>query len=175
MGALVGMALAACGSVPMDGDGVDAGVDAPGSTVKAYQGALAMSPASMFGGMGTYVCVYSITLRQIQLNLTTSTTGQVTGGTAQNTTDEKVVNTADCPFTPALPTTQKFTFKSATPVGASTMIVMEGDAANSPKTTLAITLSPTGTGYTAGARWVRTDQVAELTWTVTANIPVIAK
>jgi hypothetical protein len=167
MGALVAT-LGACGSVPMD-DGPDAAPDGPGMT-RTYRGSLEMSPVSLFNSTE---CDYSMTLRQIQLQLTASATGEVTGGTLQNTTEEKVINVVRmCPYLPANPTTMRFTFKSATPVGASTMIVMEGDAANAPKATLAITLSPTGTGYTAGARWTRTDLTGTLNWVVTANLPV---
>ncbi len=149
--------------------------DAMQAGMKTYQATLAMSSPTMFGGTADYVCKYTMTLRGIQLSLVSDASGKIVSGSAQNMTDEKVVNTAECPYLPADPTTQKFTFKSATPVGASTMVVMEGDAANSPKATLAITLTPTAGTFTAASRWTRTDQVPDLTWSVTANLSLTIK
>lgn len=162
---------AACGEVPMDEQIPDA---AP-SGMKTYQATLASSAPSMFGGTTGYICKYTITLQQIQLQLVADASGKIVSGSAQNKTEEKVVNTTECPYTAAPMTTLKFTFKSATPVGASTMVVMEGDAANSPKTTLAITLTPTAGNFTAASRWTRTDQVPDLTWSVTANLMLTVK
>lgn len=162
---------AACGEVPMD----EQDPDAMPSGMKTYQATLAASGPSMFGGTTGYPCKYTMTLRQIQLQLVADATGKLVSGSAQNMTEEAVVNVGECPYLPANPTTQKFTFKSATPVGASTMVVMEGDAGNAPKTTLAITLTPTSGSYTAASRWTRTDQVPDLTWTVTANLMLTVK
>lgn len=163
----------ACGSLPEE-PGMDAGTDAPkpppGTT--AYQGMLAMSPTVPFGRLPDF-CEYSMTLRQIELELSISTAGMVTAGTSQNLTDEKIVGT--CPYAPAGPTIQKFKFKSATPVGASTMIVMEGVAGNAPVATMGITLTPNAGAFTAAARWTRTDQAPLLNWTVTANLTLTVK
>jgi hypothetical protein len=176
------VATGACGSVPGEDDGVDGGPDSsmqqPVTTT--YGGALAASPVVPFvNRQPTYVCAYTIVLKSIELALTISSTGQITGGTASNTTEEKVTNpgsTPDtCPYAPAGPTTLKFNFKSATPVGASTMVVMEGEAANSPKSTLAITLTPSAGAFSAAARWTRTDQIPVLNWSVTANLTLTAK
>ena len=158
--------LGACGSIPMEEE------ESQNST---YQAQLVMSPPANFGGAGTYVCRYTMTLRQIQLELVISPEGQVLGGSAQNMTDEKVTNTGECPFLPAMPTMQKFRFLSATPVGNMIMVVMEGDITNAPKASLGITLAPTSGGFASSARWTRTDQVPELTWTVTATMTLETK
>lgn len=167
------VATAACGSVPVEDEDTPDAMLPTGMTT--YQAALTMSTPAMFGGAGTFVCKYTMTLRQIELELKMSTSGQVIGGSARNMTDEKVTNTAECPYLPANPTLQKFTFKSATPVGASTMVVMEGEAANAPKASLAITLTPIAGAFSAASRWTRTDQVPELTWSVTASMMLTVK
>jgi hypothetical protein len=161
-------ATGACGTVP-----TEEVIDAPPASMTSYQ-AMMSAPTVAFGGT-VAVCKYTITLRQIELELILSASGKVVGGRVQNMTDEQVTNPTECPFPPADPTTQKFTFKSATPVGASTMVVMEGDAANTPKASLAITLTPTMGSYSAAARWTRTDQVPDLTWSVTASAMLTAK
>jgi hypothetical protein len=170
------VATAACGSVPME----DEDIDAPAASSTTYQATMAMSaPPVAFGGTAAFVCKYTMTLKQIQISLTKSPAGLIVGGSVQNGTEEKVTNpgtgATDCPYAPAGPTTQKFTFKSATPVGASTMVVMEGDATNAPKASLAITLTPTAGSYTASARWTRTDQVPDLTWSVTTSMTMTVK
>lgn len=161
------LALAgACGAVPEDEP--DSGVDSqplPGTTT--YKGTLQMSTPAPFGGVESF-CSYTMTLKQIELELKISTTGVVTGGSSQNLTEEKIVGT--CQYAPAGPTIQKFTFKSATPVGATTMVVMEGDATNAPRASLGITLTQSAGAFSAAARWTRTDQVPGLTWTVTSNL-----
>jgi hypothetical protein len=156
----------ACGAVPQDEP--DASSDSqplPGTTT--YKGTVQASMAAPFGGVEDY-CSYTMTLRQIELELKISTTGVVTGGSAQNLTEEKIVGT--CQYAPAGPTIQKFTFKSATPVGATTMVVMEGAVTNAPKASLGITLTQSSGAFQAAARWTRTDQVPQLTWTVTSNV-----
>jgi hypothetical protein len=171
------VATGACGSIAEDPmGGGDAGPDSMPPVTTSYQGMLTTSPVVPFGNMPPqYVCAYTIALKSIELALNISSSGQIIGGTARNATEEKVTNTGVCPFLPAGPTMQKFTFKSATPVGASTMVVMEGDAANAPKASLAITLTPIAGAFTAAARWTRTDQVPALTWSVTANLTLTVK
>jgi hypothetical protein len=170
------VATSACGTVPME----EEGMDAPPASMTTYQATMAMSaPPVAFGGTVDFVCKYTMTLRQIQITLTRSPAGQIVGGSVQNMTEEKVTNPGAlptaCPYAPAPPTTQQFTFKSATPVGASTMVVMEGAAANTPKTSLAITLTPIAGSFTASARWTRTDQAPGLTWSVTASSMLTVK
>jgi len=154
----------------MEDEGPPDGMPMTGMTT--YQATMAMSSPVMFGGDAAGDCKYTMTLRQIELELKTSG-DRVVDGSARNMTDEKVINV--CQYGPAAPTLQKFTFKSATPVGASIMVVMEGDAANTPKASLAITLTPTAGAFSAASRWTRTDQVPILTWSVTTNMTLTAK
>jgi hypothetical protein len=167
----------ACGAVPDDGaDGpMDGPMDAkppppPGTTT--YQGTLAMTQPAPFGMLpGT--CEYTMTLRQIELELQMSTTGTIIAASLQNLTEEKIVGT--CPYEPAGPTILKFKLKSATPVGTTTMVVMEGLPTNAPVASLGITLTPTAGAFTAAARWTRTDQAPVFNWTVTANLTLTLK
>lgn len=172
---LISMLLAssaACGELPIEDMTPDA---APQPLTRTYQANQAMSPAASFGGIAEYTCTYTMTLRQISLQLQLDAGGKVVGGTLQNMTDEEVTNPGICSNPPHADTLQKFTFKSATPVGASSMVVMEGDKANSPQASLALTVTPTGSSYIAAGRWTRTDQVPALTWSVTANLNLAEK
>lgn len=164
----------ACGEVPIEDMTPDAAPQQP--IMRTYQANLAMSPVANFGGvLPDYPCTYTMTLRQISLQLQLDDSGKVVGGTLQNMTDEEVTNPGPCPYLPADDTLQKFTFKSATPVGASSMVVMQGDKANAPESSLALTVTPTGSSYIAAGRWTRTDQVPALTWSVTASLNLAAK
>jgi hypothetical protein len=161
---LLAVMAAGCGKVD---DQPDAGtVDATPSGSTLYRGTLAATAPTTFGGGG--FCMYTMTLKQIEIQLAISTTGQVTAATTTDLTSEAIV--PPCDFTPDSPHIQTFTLKSATPLGTSTMIVMQGAADNTPGTSLAITLTPGGGAFTAAARWNRTDQQPPLDWTVTASL-----
>lgn len=165
--------------------GVDAGPDArpptpPGSTV--YRGIMTSIPAVTFGGQGaTEWCTYTIELRQVELELTVSTTGQITGGTSQALAVETRLATPTppgCTAGPGIPPNiHKFTFRSATPSGNNTMIVMDGAIANEPRTGLTVTLSPSAGAFSAASRWMRTGGVNDpvLTWTVNANLTLTVR
>jgi hypothetical protein len=158
-----------CGEVG-SGAGVDAAIDSPlGAGTTAYRGTLDTTAATKFGGSG--FCEYTITLKQVEVEINVSVTGEVKSATALDLTSEAVVPVVPpCTFSPAPPSIQKFTLKSATPTATGAMLVMQGDAANKPVTSLAITLTSGVGAYSAGARWVRTDQQPPLMWMVTANL-----
>lgn len=164
----------ACGEVPIEDLTPDAAPQQP--LTRTYQANLAMAPAAPFGGvLPDYPCKYTMTLKQVSLQLQIDGDGKVVGGTLQNMTNEVITNPTECPFLPDTDRLLKFTFKSATPVGASSMVVMQGEKANAPETSLALTVTPTGSSYIATGRWTRTDQVPALTWSATANLNLAEK
>lgn len=150
---------AGCGSV------------ADAEDVATYRGTLDSSAAVKFGGPP--YCEYTITLKQIELELTVSTAGDFIGGTAQDLAVEAIV--PPCPNPPQPSQIHKFAFRSATPAGTATMVMMDSAASNMPLTSLAITVTPGTGGYNAAARWTRTDQQPPLAWSVPVSFPLIAK
>ncbi len=170
--AVASLAAGACGSIPEVEPGADGGVDArplpPGST--AYRGTLASSAEVRFGGPynGTPYCYYTITLKQIELSLVVSSTGAITDGAAQDLAVEAVVQPCEYPPLPAQ--IHKYTFRSATPTSSGHMVVMDSLSTNSPKTSLAITVTASGGAYSAAARWTRTDIDPPFNWSVAAPL-----
>ncbi len=171
---LLATSSVACGEVPLDEMTPDAAPSQP--LTRTYQATLEMSPAARFGGvLPDYPCTYTMTLKKIALSLQLDGAGMVVAGALQNMTEEVVTNPTVCPYLPDTARLLKYTFKSATPVGASSMVVMEGDKANAPQASLALSVTPTGSSYIAAGRWTRTDQVSALSWSVTANLNLVAK
>lgn len=173
------LAVSGCGSVPEEMV-PDAGPQAdaqqpPGTTI--YRGTLATAPLVTFGGPP--YCMYTIALSQIDLELYLLTTGQVKGGTSQALAVEmKLASTTPaCTAGPGIaPNIHKFTFKSSTAVGNGFMVVMNGDPANEPDTSLTFTLTPAAGAFTAAARWARTDAGApNLAWVVSSNLTLTVK
>jgi hypothetical protein len=171
------LAMSACGAVPEDMV-PDAGPDAPkppGTTT--YRGTLQMSPTVTFGGPP--YCTYTETLRQIEIELNLLTTGEVKGGSSQALSVEMVLATTDpaCDAGPGIePNIHKFTFRSATRVGTGYMVLMDGNIANDPATSLAFMLTPATGAFTAAARWTRSGGIADsLNWNLTSNLTLTVK
>ncbi len=175
--------VSGCGTLPEESPpdaapGMDARVDAPPVTLTTYRGTLAMAPTARFGG--TVYCPYSLVLSQVEVEVTIATTGQLRGATSQGLAVEtRLIGT-----TPAGCTTQvpgippnilKFTFKSATQTSTGYTVLLDGDPANEPRSAMSLTLTPSTGAYSAVAKWTRTDQVPELTWTVNGNLTMAIK
>lgn len=178
------LAVSGCGSVPEemvpDGGTTPDAPKPPGTTT--YRGTLAMSPTVAFGGnggVGMNFCNYTIKLSQIELELNLLTTGEVKGGSSQALAVETVIasTTPACTAGPGIPANiHKFTFKSATPVTGGYMVLMDGDPANAPTSTLAFTITPAAGAFTAAARWTRTGtSFPVLVWNVTSNLTLLVK
>jgi hypothetical protein len=151
----------------------------PGTTV--YRGTLQSIPAVAFGGdggVGMNFCNYSVALSQVELEISVSTAGVITGGSSQALAVEKITGPGppNCSPGDGIPANiHKFTFRSATPVGSNFMVVMDGAATNEPTSSLTFTLTPATGAFAAAARWTRTNQVPILTWMVTASLTLTAK
>lgn len=164
--------------------GVDAGPDArpptpPGST--AYRGTQATITPVAFGGNGgegMNFCDYTIELRQVEIDLVVSTTGAITGAASQALAVEMITGPGapNCIPGPATPANiHKFTFRSATPMGNATMVVMDGNVANMPRTNLALTITPTAGAYSAAARWSRPTTFTNLAWVVSSTLTLTVR
>jgi hypothetical protein len=164
------VAVVGCGNVPnaeVDA-GMDAAIDAPaGST--SYRGTLEMTAAFPFGG--SPYCNYTQTLRQITLSIAVSKTGAIVDASGENLAVEATV--PPCSQQPIPPQLHKYKFASATPAGGAVNVIMTQAPANTPKTSLVMTVTPGGGGYTVAARWTRTDQQPPLAWSVTATMPLL--
>lgn len=170
-----------CGAVPEEPDGGADGPPKPPPGTTVYRGTLQTIPAVAFGGNGgtdMNFCDYSITLSQVELELSMSTAGVITGGTSQALAVDKITGPGppNCSPRDGIPANiHKFAFRSSTPVGAGFMIVMDGAATNEPNSNLVITLTPSSGAYNAAARWTRLNQVPILTWMVTASLTLTLK
>jgi hypothetical protein len=176
------LVAAGCGSLPVEPDGGPADGPTPpppGTTV--YRGQLQMIPAVAFGGNGgegMNFCDYSVALSQVELEISISTTGVVTGATSQALAVEKITGPGPPNCSPGdgiPPNIHKFTLKSATPSGSGHMLVMEGAATNMPLSSLVITLTPSSGAYNAAARWTRLNDLPILTWMINASMTVTVK
>lgn len=157
----------------------DAGGDAapPDAAPKAttYAGTLAATEAFAFGGdtpTQTF-CDYAMTLTGIAVEVALLDSGDVIGATVENRTREAIVGT--CPYAPAAPSEQSFGLATAKPTTTGATLVFEGASANTPVTSLVVTLVRRGEGFDANAVWTRTDQVEILNWKVEATIPLVPR
>ena len=167
------MVAGACGTVARDPMGTPDAAVASDATVApvTYKGTLAQTTANMFGG-GTGFCTYTITFKQLDLELAIlPSSKQVTTGRTQNLNVEAVVPTTPvCPYGPAGPSISSYTFASATKTSTGMTLTFQGATTNSPKASLVVILTPSGTGYTAAMTFHRTDLGPPLDWLVTATV-----
>jgi hypothetical protein len=131
-----------------------------------YKGTIAQTLLVAFGG--TPYCNYTITLKQLEINLDILSSGQVTTGRVQ---DLNVEGTdATCPDVPIPPKIANYTLTSATPASGSTMLTFQGAVDNAPAVSLLALLTGSGMAYTAMLSFHRIDQSPPLDWSVTATL-----
>jgi hypothetical protein len=168
----------ACGSVgdqPSPADAqeeplVDAPIDAPPPRV--YRARLPETAPVMFGGGPLGYCLYTIQLRQLDVQLAV-TTGGVVSGQVQALNIETPAMT--CPHMGIPPMIANYTFQSAIPTMVGQQLVFRGAAANFPRVNLVVDLTATGAELQARLAFHRTDQPAPLDWTVTVMVPMIVQ
>ncbi len=155
------------GSTPaVDAHGADGSI----AQAVSYHGTLAAtSPPVQFGG--TPFCMYSITLKSLDLSLAMQETGEVTAATMKNINVEAIVGT--CQYTPTPPTAAMYTLASSKPISNGTELTFQGDPSNPTKVALTIDLVAAADSYMATAMFKRTDQADPLlAWVVTAKLNV---
>ena len=175
--AVVAMFAAACGTVantpPIDGAAADAPPDSVAPTTYAVQ--VDMIPAVMFGGAPT--CTFTITLKQLDVELAILPSGEVVSGRVQDLNMEDVLNVPPCtPQTGHIePNIVTYTFTSAQPGTGGTMLSFHGATTNKPQATLVATLAPAGAAYTAMLKFQRTDGIPAVNWLVMTMVTLSPK
>jgi hypothetical protein len=184
----VALLAGACGTVtekPADaGIGDGPAPDAPPVAV-TWRNQPGDVPAATFGGTaagGTIYCKYTITLRQLDVQLTILPSGQVTSGRVQDLNVEAVV--------PSMPPTTPFVCTATNPVPIAPNIAMyqlatattgtggltltfQGGASNMPPASLVIELTKVSSLYSAKLTFQRNDDVdAVFKWKVTTTVPL---
>jgi hypothetical protein len=151
---------AACGEVargPIDG----APPDLPPSP-RTYKGTVTETSPVQFGGPPH--CMYTITLRQVEVELQILPSGQVTGGQVRTLNVEAIVGT--CEFLPADPSVTDFTFTSAAPIATGMALAFQEEAGDKPGTALTGELWPNGSSYQVQLTFHRNDLGPPLDWMI---------
>jgi hypothetical protein len=171
--------VGACGTVasaPADG-----GLDAPPGAV-TWRNQPGDVPAVTFGGTsagGTMYCKYTITLKQLDVQLTILPSGQVTSGHVQGLNVEAVIPSTTpvvCTATnpgsiPANIAMYQLASSAATAGGLT--LTFQGGASNMPMATLVIVLTKVSSLYSAKLTFQRNDALDPvLGWTVTTTVPL---
>jgi hypothetical protein len=158
---------AACGSV--NNVPADARVsDAAGT--RTYRGSVVQTSPVMFGGPPP-ACVYTMTLRNVDIELVMLTSGEVTDGRVQVLNDEALVMV--CMFSPADPTITHFTFASAIRNPTGMTLEFDQRPGDKPGTDLLIELTPIDGAYQAQLTFHRNDLRPPLDWTVVTTASLL--
>lgn len=184
----VALLAGACGTVsqkPTDasvGDGATPDVP-PGAVM--WRNQPVDVPAVTFGGTsadGTQYCKYTITLRQVDLQLAILPSGQVTSGHVQDLNVEAVVPSAP-PTTPFVCTATNpppipaniamYQLATATAGSGGMTLTFQGGTSNAPPATLVVLLTRVGSLYSAKLTFHRNDGIDPIfEWTVTTTVPL---
>jgi hypothetical protein len=156
--------VAACG--PVRDPGRPDAPDTPGAMATVYRGMLNDIAPVTFGG-GKF-CTYSITLRQIDVQVTMQPSGQVIGAEARNLNVETAV--PPCVLHPLDPSIAAYTLASATTTPEELVIALRPAPTNRPMGTLQLRLVKTGDAYLAHFEYHRTDQAPPLDWSVAGSL-----
>jgi len=173
----IGLLASGCGSVgtkpgndaAVDGqaDGKQDGRLPDGPMAAAYRGTLAQTQPATFGG-GTF-CVYTETLKQLQIDLDLLPSGQAVSGRMQALNVEGTDPTK-CTLGVIPASIANYTLESAVPDGAALKLTFRGAAGNVPTASLVGKLTRTGATYSAMLTFHRTDQTPPLDWTVVTTL-----
>lgn len=151
-------------------DGTGPGSDGSVASAVTWVAQLAQSPTVTFGGSG--FCTYTITLKQIDVQLGILPSGQVSSGQVQDLNMEAVVPTMPpCGGGPIPPNIATYQLATAMPSTGGMTLMFQGGASNMPPAALVIELTKTGSLYSAKLTFHRNDgQAAIFEWTVTTTV-----
>ena len=152
--------LAACGKV----SSADA-PDAAAMTI-AYQGTLGQTTPKPFGGAP--FCNYTITLKQLEIDLAILPPGQATSGRIQALNVEATDAACTHDIIPA--TIANYTLSSSSVGAGTTTLTFAGAAGNAPMASLVVSLTPSGSAYNAVLTFHRTDIAPPLDWMVQTTL-----
>jgi len=153
----------ACGAVN------NATTDAPADgspPARTYKGNVAESSPAMFGVDAPGKCLYSMTLRQLSIELGILPSGQPVSGQVQVLNVEAVLNVGTCPYLPADPSITNFTFASAMADPGGMLLMFQEHTGDKPGASLVAELSGNSAAYQAQLTFHRTDLGPPLDWTV---------
>lgn len=166
------VAVSGCGQVTAPPDAAIV-PDADLTPAVTYRATLDKTPAVRFGGV--VYCLYSITLKQLDVTVAIRPSGEVTSATVQDLNFEEVVPVSPpCPNPPAPATIANYSLDSATRgTGGTTRLTFKGAATNAPTVALVGDLTSVGTVNELKLGFMRTDQQeAELAWSVLVTLPL---
>jgi len=162
----------ACGAV--NNTPGDAAVDTAVVTPRTYHGTVPETSPSQFGGGLPPACTYTMTLRQLDVQIgivvQSGQPGQVVSGQVQDLNVEAIVGT--CQFSPAAPSITNYSLMSAVPSSSGTTLTFQEKAGDKPGTSLVAELSLVGTKYQAQLTFHRTDLGPPLDWMVVVIVPL---
>lgn len=143
---------------------VDAGVQA-----RHFTGMLAMTATTGFGG--SPYCKYTITLKQIAVDVVLNAAGDVASASVTDLAVEADVQ--PCPNPPQDPAIHKYSLASSLRLPAGGLhLELAPDPANHPTASLVLEGDFSGDHVSASLEWHRTDQDPPLDWRVTTTVPL---
>ena len=169
-GLAIVLCAAACGDVasaPNDGAVVGA--------TTTYKGRIEMTPPVPFGGLP--FCDYTMTLKQLDVELTLEASGAVRSGKVQDLNFETVLDsTPPCPEGAIAPNIASYTFASASPGTDGMMLTFLAGPTNEPDVDLTGTLTSAGAVKTAKLGFQRINVEDDvLAWTIVATATLTAQ
>jgi hypothetical protein len=167
----VALCAAACGAV--DQSTVDSGIDGPPTgTPRSFRGTTDELTPVTFGG--SPYCTYHITLKQLQVDIGISPSGQVASGHVQALNVESVVPSTvpNCPpdYEVIAPNIAMYTLQSASTSGGTVTLTFQGATANNPPADLTLELTSIGSAYQAKLGFHRTNVDPPLDWSIIAIV-----
>jgi len=178
----VAMLASACGTV--SGRSADASVDGVASAV-TWRNQPADVPMLTFGGtdaLGTPHCKYTITMKQLDVQLAILPSGQVTSGRVQDLNVEAVVLSMPpttpfvCTATNPMPIAANIATYDLATTAAGTgglTLTFQGGASNMPPAALVIDLTKVGSLYSAKLTFQRNDGLDPVfEWMVATTVPL---
>jgi hypothetical protein len=174
--------VGACGTVanaPADG-----GLDAPPGTVM-WRNQPGDVPPVTFGGAspgGGMYCNYTITLKQLDVQLSILPSGQVTSGRVQDLNVEAVVPSSPptTPFVctatnpmPIVPNIAMYQLATSAATTGGLTLTFQGGASNSPPAALVLVLTKVSSLYSAKLTFHRNDGLDPVfEWMITTTVPL---
>jgi hypothetical protein len=132
----------------------------------AYRGTLSQTTPAPFGG--TPYCNYTITLKQLEIDLAMLPSDQATSGRVQALNVE--ATDTSCPYGVTPPMIASYTLSSSSTGASGTVLTFQGAIDNAPVASLVATLTRSGSAYLAALTFHRTDEMPPLAWTVQTTI-----
>ena len=148
----------------------DAAIVPDADPVTTYQGRLDHTEPLPFGGQG--FCDYRMTLKQLEVDVAITASGQVRSAHVQDLNFEELITMpcGDPPASPIAPNTATYDLELATPSTTGIGLTFTAAKPNEPTVTLAANLTRTDAGYAAALVFHRVGQAPVLNWTIYVSV-----